>query len=208
MMKKGIALLLILVMTLGLFGGCGAVVTPVEDFDYEIVNGEVIITGYHGTDREIYIPAKIEERPVTQIDSGAFTGYDLTLVSIPSSVEVVSAGAFEKCVCLEKVTFSEGLKVIESFAFYECDALVTVELPDGLTLLDGFAFGDCDTLEEVILPDDFEGFEILSFINSSRRCIDNPIDGSDNAVLVVKKNSKAVSLIETYGEGTIPYRER
>ena len=208
-MKKVICLVLASVTLAGLLFGCGKQKeTPAENFRYTIANGEVTITDFIGTERDIYIPEEIEDRPVTKIDNGAFRGYDLTSVLIPGTVTVISRSAFEDCKCLEKVTLSKGLKVINEFAFYECDSLISVEIPEGVELLEGYAFSDCDSLKEVILPDDFEGFQILSFINSSRTPIDNPIEGSENAVLVVEKGSKAVSLIESYGEGMIPYRER
>ena len=95
-MKKRLVMLLLVLAALGLCA-CGRQESPVEDFEYEMVDGEVVITGYTGTDREIYIPAMINDRPVTQIGEEAFEGYDMTLVDIPEGVVIIHDSAFYKC---------------------------------------------------------------------------------------------------------------
>lgn len=126
--------------------------SPVEDFAYEISNGEIIITQYLGTDREINIPAEIEGRPVTAIGDGAFKRYDLTYIYIPDTVTIIEEYAFLYCLCLEEVRFSNNLESIENNAFEHCEALREVTLPEGLVCLESHAFSNCISLTKVQIP--------------------------------------------------------
>lgn len=157
-MKQAMIWLLVFVMC-GSLTGCGSA-TPAEEFDYEMVDGEVIITGYHGTEQEIVIPKEIENRPVTEIGEKAFSGYDLTSVSFPKTMEIIGENAFAGCSCLTVADIPEGVKRIEAGAFYSCEALREVELPDSLEYLGGGSFMYCDALAELEIPDGFTGFHI------------------------------------------------
>ena len=60
-----------------------------EDFEYEIVNGEVAITLYKGDSRILEIPAFIDGMPVTKIEKMAFFGSDITGAVIPHTVRYI-----------------------------------------------------------------------------------------------------------------------
>ena len=126
--------------------------SPIEDFTYEMKNGEVIITSYIGTARKIRIPAEINERPVTTIGEKAFKGYDLTDIYIPESVTLIAWYAFGECKCLEIIVFPASLTEIGEYAFRSCEALKTVRLPENLTKLGECAFFECTSLKEIYLP--------------------------------------------------------
>lgn len=86
-----------------ILAGCGTPTSsPIEDFSYEFKDGEVTITGYIGTDREIVIPDTIEDRPVTVIGEKAFQGYDMTSIIIPNTITIIQKRAFDDCKRLEK----------------------------------------------------------------------------------------------------------
>src|SRR5690625_7976104 len=65
-------------------------------FEYEIVEGEITITGYNGSEINITLPETIEGHPVTVIDDGAFAGKTLNFheLVIHRSIRRVGAGAF------------------------------------------------------------------------------------------------------------------
>lgn len=126
--------------------------SPVEDFEFEITDGEIIITKYIGTDRKIRIPSEIEDRPVTTIGEDAFSGYDLTYIYIPKSVTTIEKYAFRSCECLEEVVFPNSLKSIGKGAFEYCEALKVIELPKNLLELNEDAFFSCSSLTEVHIP--------------------------------------------------------
>lgn len=72
---------------------------------------------------------------VTIINNGAFKGNKtIEAVMIPSSVKIIGAQAFEDCIALKKVKFSEGLNVLEK-AFTGCSSLEKVELPRSLKII-------------------------------------------------------------------------
>lgn len=137
--------------------------SPAEDFEYEMEDGEVIITNYVGSELEIYIPAEINDRPVTVIGESAFEEYDMTFVYIPDSVTKIESGAFRYCACLTDVRFSRNLTEIGYGAFSECTELTEVSLPDKLENIDMYTFSDCESLEKIELPNSLISIEDEAF---------------------------------------------
>ena len=68
---------------------------PASDFEYEIENREVTITGYIGERKNVVIPDRINNLPVTSIDRWAFYEKGLVSVTIPDSVKKIGRFAFE-----------------------------------------------------------------------------------------------------------------
>ncbi len=150
-MKK--MLLITFIFLSFVLSACGNKTSPIEDFEFELKNGEAIITGYKGYDLKVYIPSKINDRPVTQIGKNAFAEYDMTYINIPDSVKVILDSAFEKCSCLETVIFSNSLEFVGNSAFKECKKLNNIKLPTSLKYLDANAFASCDSLTKLEIPD-------------------------------------------------------
>jgi hypothetical protein len=65
------------------------------DFQYEVKNNRIIITGYKGKKRDIVIPEKINDLPVVEIGGEAFYENCLSKVIIPNSVETIGELAFD-----------------------------------------------------------------------------------------------------------------
>lgn len=83
--------------------------TPIEDFTYKIVDGEIVITGYTGNDKTVIIASSYEvdgvEYPVTRIADYAFEGNkNITFVTIPETVKEIGEGAFYDCTELKEAT--------------------------------------------------------------------------------------------------------
>lgn len=155
-MKKLLQVLLPVLVLGVVFSGCGRKATPAENYSYKMDSGEVTISGYHGTEREIVIPEEIEERPVTRIGENAFRDYDLTSIDFPDSLLVIEYEAFSGCDCLESISFGKNLEQIGSNAFSDCVALQKVSLPEGVTEIGDHAFEDCTSLQSVSLPNKLE----------------------------------------------------
>ena len=70
-----------------------------SDFEYEIDEGRVTITGYTGKDRDVVIPDEIEGLPVTRIGSYAFQycALGLTSITLPNSITTIGDRAFQDC---------------------------------------------------------------------------------------------------------------
>ena len=70
-------------------------------------------------------------------------------------LEEIEAGAFEGCVNLAEVRFSDALQEIRSSAF--CDtALDEVILPDSVTTIGSGVFFGCTSLEKITWPKNLE----------------------------------------------------
>ena len=90
---------------------------------------------------------------VTDIDSSAFAGTNITSVFIPNTVTEIALGAFRNCTSLENVVFPKNLATIWSNAFQGCTALTSIALPEGLGSIGGSAFNGCTALTSVSIPD-------------------------------------------------------
>lgn len=83
-----------------------------EDFSYFHNDfGDILISGYSGTNTDIVIPDKINGYKVIGI------GY----------------GAFENCSQIESITIPDGVTKIEPYAFSNCSELSDIYFPDSIT---------------------------------------------------------------------------
>lgn len=118
------------------------------DFKYEITDeGTVTITGFNDDKPEIFtpskdvvIPAAIEDKPVTKIADGAFSGKIINTVALPASVTEIGANAFKSCVYLTSATLNEGLLTIGDNAFAFCQKLASCNIPATVTSIGASAF--------------------------------------------------------------------
>ncbi len=100
------------------------------------------------------IKSVVIENGVTSIGSEAFyttDGYDITKVTIPSSVESIGGSAFARCTALTEISIANGVKSIGGSAFSSCRKLVSITLPDSVEKLGNYAFYGCEKLTSVAL---------------------------------------------------------
>jgi len=130
--------------------------SPASDFSYNFINSEIYITKYTGSDRDVVIPARIEDFPVVLIGNGTFkdrNSQSITSIVVPNGILSITAGTFSNMDSLTKVTLPDGLTVIHNDAFRGSRKLVSVNLPARLVAIDNYAFRDCVELAELIIPD-------------------------------------------------------
>lgn len=104
---------------------------------------------------DVVIPDKVNDKPVTSIQTGAFSNNDKILsVTIPSSVTVIYDGAFSGCSNLQNVYWDEqsSLKTLGVAVFNDCAKLADISLPDGLETVDDRAFEGCNSLTKIEIP--------------------------------------------------------
>lgn len=123
--------------------------TPVENFEYEIIDGEMSIEGYTGNDTEIVIPDVIDGINVTQIGLFAFQNTNLTSVIIPDTVTKISQSAFDNCKSLSKVYIPDSVIEIGHAAFIHSSQLKEITIADRVHRIESSAFLDCTSLEKV-----------------------------------------------------------
>ncbi len=85
---------------------CGAhKTTEGLSYVYEASSNSYALSGYPGTETELYLPSEYEGKPVTTIRPFAFRGLSsLTSVVVPDSVTTIGAGAFSGCSALESIS--------------------------------------------------------------------------------------------------------
>ena len=146
--------------------------TP-EGFEYRIENnGIVLIMGYHGTEKNVVIPAEIEGKRVIEIYYEAFYGVDVKSIHIPASVMWVE-DAFMGCTTLESITVDENSTAFTSengvlfskdkailVAYPAAKKDLTYTVPDTVKSLWTTAFAFNTNIKEVIIP---EGVEEISY---------------------------------------------
>ena len=134
------------------------------DFTYTILNDNVTVTAYTGTDDIVKIPDEIEGFPVTAVSKDAFKGTAVREVVFPGSVTVVKGlGGAEK---LKKITLPSATETIETHNFGQLPSFKEIEISDSslFTSKDGMLFSkDMKKLvlvpmgiEKVIIPDEVE----------------------------------------------------
>jgi len=127
--------------------------SPVEDFEYQVNGGNVIITKYKGVDTLVGIPEKIEQKDVVQIEEAAFKGNtNIVSVSFPNTIVSIGHQAFAQCASLTTVKLSDTLETIHGEAFRDCTNLSTITLPQTLTAIYANAFVNCASLKEIKIP--------------------------------------------------------
>jgi len=85
--------------------------------------------------------------------------YDVTSVTIPSSVSEIGRCSFIGCSSLKYINLSGGIKTIGMWAFMRC-GFEKLNIPNNITYVDQCAFAECNSLKEVIIE---EGDEPVYF---------------------------------------------
>ena len=154
-------------MTSQKLDNAGLIPTDIKYFNYSLASdGTYRIDKYTGPTTSIVIPAYIDGIKVTTIGStaftntgisgihfsefvskiedsttnyiGAFTGTNLGVVTIPSTLTYIGNNAFSKAGLLQ-LTLEDGVKQAGTYAFYG-NNLTTIYIPPSLTTLSGGLF--------------------------------------------------------------------
>ena len=114
-----------------------------DDFTYTLIDeySKVQILSYIGSDADVVIPDRIDNKKVTSIADSAFREKSITSVVFGQYVESIGNYAFYSCQSLNKLDFSKSsVKTIGSYAFTVCKSLESIEFPDSLESIGYGAF--------------------------------------------------------------------
>ena len=114
-----------------------------DDFTYTLIDeySKVQILSYIGSDTDVVIPDRIDNKKVTSIADSAFREKSITSVVFGQYVESIGNDAFYSCQSLNKLDFSKSsVKTIGNFAFTVCKSLESIEFPDSLESIGYSAF--------------------------------------------------------------------
>lgn len=110
-------------------------------FDYIDLGNAVKITKYTGPFKSVTIPDYIDSKPVKYIGKNILGESGVILkVSVPDTVEYISAMAFAGSEYLAAVELGKGVRLIDSFAFAACANLCDVIIPESVEGIGNFAF--------------------------------------------------------------------
>ncbi len=127
----------------------------VSDLTYTTDDGRVTITDCdENASGELLIPDEIEENPVTEIGSNAFSNCaSLTSITIPAGVTVIGSGAFNACASLTGITIPEGVTRVGERTFSNCASLTSITIPEGVSSIGERAFSNCSNLTSITIPE-------------------------------------------------------
>lgn len=116
----------------------------------------------HQSLKSIILPKNVEI-----IEDLAFYGTFIESISLPESVEILGASAFNSCVYLEEVTLSSNIQEIGRYCFSFCHNLTRINLPSTLKSIGECAFFDCRSLKIITVPESVEFIDSSAFVDCS-----------------------------------------
>lgn len=133
-----------------------APVTAESDFSYEVIDGQMTITDYSGSDEIVVIPDTIEGQKVVAIDNFAFANNEV-IKGVKLSDGIISVGnnVFENCHSLKIFVCGINVETIGELAFNFCDSLKEVELNEGLKSIGLLCF-TATAIERIYIPESVE----------------------------------------------------
>ena len=106
------------------FGAFAAETGTSGIFTYEYEYGKLVITGCEVPENGVVvIPQHINNNFVTEIGEGVFKDTGVKNVSIPESVTIIHAEAFNGCTSLDYISVPSSLEIVEGSAFKNCDSI-------------------------------------------------------------------------------------
>ncbi|MBQ9801741.1 MAG: leucine-rich repeat domain-containing protein [Clostridia bacterium] len=121
--------------------------TLLDDGTYSVSKGGL------GYAKEIVIPETYNGKPVTQLGPSAFSGAAFDKITIPESITVIGAGAFNNCANVKHITLPSSITAIPDNAFNSCIYLEEITIPAKVTSIGVDAFRGCTTLTSVTVPE-------------------------------------------------------
>lgn len=105
---------------------------------------------------------------ITSIGNYAFSGSDITKVTIASTVKNIGVGAFRNCTKLTAVAVPTGVTEIRNLTFAGCTSLTSVTIPATVTSIGSMAFENCSALTGANLPANLKTIGASAFSGCSK----------------------------------------
>ncbi|MBQ9856955.1 MAG: leucine-rich repeat protein, partial [Clostridia bacterium] len=133
-----------------------------DQFEYEIVGSQAVITGYKGNDTDVQIPKAVRGLPVTKIGERAFEGNKtIVSVSIPDGIKKIGNYAFSNCTALYSIDISKTVRSIGDYAFINDRNLAIVTLSSGSVVFGENPFLNCSSLSGISVVSDGAQYSVI-----------------------------------------------
>ena len=136
---------------------------------YNGINRAAIVTGYTGTDTEVYIPRYVDGYIVLGINYNAFkNNTKITKVKLPNTVTFINGYAFSGCTKLESINIPESVTSLTGYGiFMDCSSLKSIVIPNSVTSLGDNIFNGCTKLASVTLSNKLTEIPLQGFLDCS-----------------------------------------
>lgn len=132
-----------------------------DGYNYLIINGAAIITGYNGPGGEITIPWSLGGVEVKEIRADSFAGNEtIVTVNIPGSVKKIGRRAFAGCPNLINILLPSAIETLEESTFENSGRLASILIPGTVRSIERNTFKGCASLFYVY----FQSTGLLSFV--------------------------------------------
>lgn len=155
----------------------------IGDLTYDLSSdGTAEVSGLHNSIGSVIIPGTVwyldQDYTVTRIGNEAFMDSSITSVSIPDTVTIIGALAFQYCESLKIVDMGSGVEYIGDSAFNNCRSLKSFPLPDSLNEMIGNPFAGCISIDRFTISDSNRYFKTIDgvlFSEDGSRLIAYPV---------------------------------
>lgn len=135
---------------------------------YNSINRAAVVTGYTGSDTEVYIPQYVDGYIVIGIESNAFkNNTKITKVIIPGTVRFINGSAFRGCSKLVSINIPEAVTTLSGYTFMDCTSLESIVIPNTVTSLGDNIFNGCTKLASVTLSNKLTEIPLQCFLDCS-----------------------------------------
>ena len=136
---------------------------------YNGINRAAIVTGYTGTDTEVYIPRYVDGYIVLGINYNAFkNNTKITKVKLPDTITFINGYAFSGCTKLESINIPESVTSLSGYGiFMDCSSLKSIVIPNSVTSLGDNIFNGCTKLASVTLSNKLTEIPLQGFLDCS-----------------------------------------
>lgn len=121
---------------------------------------------------DIVVPGKIKgtdgaEYSVVTLGAECFSAcYNLSSITIPSTVTVIGVRCFKECGSLTSIVIPSSVSSLGEGCFKNCSSLTSINIPSSVTSLGYECFYGCSSLASIIIPASVESIGGYStFIN-------------------------------------------
>ena len=115
--------------------------------------GGGILNQYVGPGGNVVVPEGVTGFFLFPFSPSYGSQSQVTGITLPESMTVISSSAFSGCSKLERVVIPESVRRIEKAAFMSCAKLAEIKLPERLDELGTEAFSYCNSLTSVVIPE-------------------------------------------------------